>query len=35
MVARKNQSLMPNAALLARRLQDSGVALVGSVLNDA
>lgn len=35
MVARKNQSLLPQAALLARRLQDSGVALVGSVLNDA
>jgi len=35
MVARKNQSLVPNAALLTRRLQDSGVALVGSVLNDA
>lgn len=35
MVTRKNQSLVPQAALLARRLQDSGVALVGSVLNDA
>ncbi|MDO9197561.1 chain length determinant protein tyrosine kinase EpsG [Rhodoferax sp.] len=35
MVARKNKSLVPQAALLARRLQDSGVALVGSVLNDA
>jgi len=35
MVARKNQSLLPNVALLARRLQDGGVALVGSVLNDA
>ena len=35
MVTRKNQSLAPQATLLARRLQDSGVALVGSVLNDA
>ncbi len=35
MVARKNQSLLPNVALLARRLQDGGVALVGSILNDA
>jgi receptor protein-tyrosine kinase len=35
LVARKNKSLVPSAALLARRLQDSGVALVGSVLNDA
>lgn len=35
MVARKNQSLLPNVALLARRLQDGGVTLVGSVLNDA
>ena len=34
MVARKNQSLTPNLALLARRLQEGGVALVGSVLND-
>jgi receptor protein-tyrosine kinase len=34
MVARKNQSLVPAAAALARRLQDSGVALIGSVLND-
>jgi len=34
MVARKNKSLVPQATLLARRLQDSGVALVGSVLND-
>ena len=33
-VARKNQSLMPNVALLARRLQAGGVTLVGSVLND-
>lgn len=35
LVARKNQSLVPQANQLARRLQDSGVALVGSVLNDA
>ncbi len=34
MVARKNQSLMPSVALLARRLQAGGVTLVGSVLND-
>lgn len=35
MVTRKNQSLVPAATQLARRLQDGGVALVGSVLNDA
>ena len=35
MVTRKNQSLVPGATQLARRLQDGGVALVGSVLNDA
>jgi receptor protein-tyrosine kinase len=35
MVARKNQSLLPQATALSRRLQDSGVALVGAVLNDA
>ncbi len=35
LVARKNKSLLPQTTLLARRLQDSGVALVGSVLNDA
>ena len=35
LVARKNKSLVPHANQLARRLQDSGVALVGSVLNDA
>ncbi len=35
MVTRKNQSLVPSATQLARRLQDGGVALVGSVLNDA
>lgn len=34
LVARKNTSLVPQASQLARRLQDSGVALVGSVLND-
>lgn len=35
MVTRKNQSLVPGAIQLTRRLQDGGVALVGSVLNDA
>jgi len=35
MVARQNITLVPQAAALARRLQDNGVALVGSVLNDA
>lgn len=35
MVARKNQTLVPQATLLAKRLQDNGVTLVGSVLNDA
>ncbi len=35
MVARKNQSLVNNTTQLAHRLQDSGIALVGSVLNDA
>jgi receptor protein-tyrosine kinase len=34
-VARKNTSLLPATAKLASRLQSSGVALVGSVLNDA
>lgn len=34
-VARQNQSLVPPTAQLAKRLQDNGVALVGSVLNDA
>lgn len=33
-LTRKNQSSLPDAALLARRLQDSGVVLVGAVLND-
>lgn len=35
LVARKNTSSLPQAALLARRLQDNGVMLIGSVLNDA
>ncbi|MDT7516448.1 chain length determinant protein tyrosine kinase EpsG [Rhodoferax mekongensis] len=35
LVARKNTSLVPLASQLGQRLQDSGVALVGSVLNDA
>lgn len=35
MVARKNTSHLKNTSMLARRLQDSGVALLGSVLNDA
>lgn len=35
LVARIDKSLLPQAAQLASRLQDSGVALVGSVLNDA
>ena len=34
-VARANQSLVPQATQLCKRLQDGGVALVGSVLNDA
>lgn len=34
-VTRANQSLMPQAVQLCKRLQDGGVALVGSVLNDA
>ena len=33
-VTRKNKSSLPDATLLARRLQDSGVALVGAILND-
>ncbi len=33
-VARRNRSLTPNVVLLARRLQEGGVTLVGSVLND-
>ena len=35
MVARKNKSQLTDAARLTQRLQDSGVAMVGSVLNDA
>jgi protein-tyrosine kinase len=35
MLARKNHSLLPEARLLSQRLQDSGVAMVGSILNDA
>ena len=35
MVARQNQTLLPQATALAQRLQDGGVALIGSVLNDA
>ncbi len=35
MVARQNQTLVPGTQALARRLQDGGVSLVGSVLNDA
>jgi receptor protein-tyrosine kinase len=34
MVARLNKSLVAQTRLLGRRLQDGGVALVGSVLND-
>ena len=33
-VTRKDKSLVPDTALLVRRLQDSGVVVVGSVLND-
>jgi receptor protein-tyrosine kinase len=35
MVTRKDQSRLPDSALLARRLIDDDVALVGAVLNDA
>lgn len=35
MVTRKNQSRMPDAALLARRLMNDDVTMVGAVLNDA
>jgi len=35
LVARKNKTLLPQATALSQRLQDSGVALIGSVLNDA
>ncbi len=34
LVTRKNKTLLPEAVLLARRLQGSGVVLVGSILND-
>ena len=34
MLARRNKSLLPNVAMLSRRLQEGGVTLVGSVLND-
>jgi len=34
LVSRKNQTRLPDAALLARRLQDGGVVMVGSILND-
>jgi receptor protein-tyrosine kinase len=34
LVARRNKTLVPLTTQLGRRLQDSGVALVGSVLND-
>jgi receptor protein-tyrosine kinase len=34
-VARKDKSLLPQANLLTRRLQGRGVAMVGSVFNDA
>jgi receptor protein-tyrosine kinase len=35
MVARKNRTQLPQTTALARRMQDSGVTVVGSVLNDA
>ncbi len=35
MVARKNKTVLPKAAELARRLQNNGVDVIGSVLNDA
>jgi Mrp family chromosome partitioning ATPase len=35
MVARKNQSGTPSIRLLAQRMQDCDVTLLGSVLNDA
>lgn len=34
LVTRKNKTRLPDAAHLVRRLQDAGVVLVGSVLND-
>ena len=35
LVTRVNQTLIPQASQLSRRLQDGGVSLVGSVFNDA
>jgi Mrp family chromosome partitioning ATPase len=35
MVARMNRTLVPQTTALARRMQDSGVTVAGSVLNDA
>jgi len=35
LIARQNTTLLPAATALAERLQSSGVALIGSVLNDA
>jgi len=35
LIARKNKTVLPQATALSQRLQDSGVALIGSVLNDA
>lgn len=35
LVAKQNQTKIPQTAQFARRLQDSGVALVGSVLNES
>jgi hypothetical protein len=34
MLARKNQSSLPDMAQLTRSLQQSGASLIGSVLND-
>jgi hypothetical protein len=34
MLARKNQSSLPDMAQFARSLQQSGASVVGSVLND-
>ena len=33
-VTRKNRTRLPDAALLARRLHEGNVVLVGSILND-
>ena len=35
MVARKNKTLVPQVTQMTRRMQDGGVKVVGSVLNDA